>query len=368
MGNVEYVRDDADELKNRPFSMGDPEPPRPPLHLMSYRDMQKMPDPEPLISGVIYRRTAALLYGKSNSFKTFLSNDMGLSVATGTPWHGHDVVKGRVLFVATEGAIGVGKMRLPAWYDHHRIPERDRNNAFLYPKEINLDKPNNVTDVIAAMKAIGDFELVDLDIFGGTMAGSEIEDTTARAWVNGVQRIIRETSSAVLAIAHTGWKDETRARMHTHFWGSFDSRMRVEGDKDALTTTLTIERHKDADSSGSWGFNLVPSGRSLVPVLDDDIRPAKTAKKPKGSGTEQIAIDALMDALEAHGEIKTPPKHWPNSKVVKLDHWRAECVNHKLCSSSVKDSQDKAFNRALDKLQEGKKVRVYRDHAWLCFD
>ncbi len=59
------------------------------------------------------------------------------------------------------------------------------------------------------------------------MSGSEIEDKTARASVHGIQRIIRETGVSILTVAHTGWQDDTRARMHTHFWGSFDTRLKV---------------------------------------------------------------------------------------------------------------------------------------------
>jgi RecA-family ATPase len=193
------------------------------------------------------------MFGRSNSFKSFLAIDLGLSVASGQPWHGHAVVQGDVLFVATEGANGVGRRRIPAWFDQQKIPHVDRR-AFLFPKEVRLDVPDEVSALIGAMQAAGRFQMVILDIFGGTMAGSEIEDKTARAWVHGVQRIIRETGASIFTVAHTGWQDDTRARMHTHFWGSFDTRLKVEGNKDALTAMLTVDRHKDADSSGVLGL------------------------------------------------------------------------------------------------------------------
>lgn len=325
-----------------------------------------MPDPEWLIDGLIQRRTTAVLFGKSNAFKTFIGIDVGLSVATGRPWHGHKVIQGRVLFVATEGAIGVAKARIPAWYDYHNIGAGDRQNAFLHPKEIGLDRPDDVSDLITAMKKIGSFELVVFDIFGGTMAGSEVEDKTAKAWSNHQQKILGETGAALLTIAHTGWQDDTRARMHTHTWGSFDTRMRAEGDKDAMTTTLAINRHKDADSSGFWGFNLVQSGRSLVPVLNAEIKTPSRAKK--GSGKEQVAIDALIDALETHGEEKKAGANWPSCKVVKVEHWRHQCELHGLSQAPLPASRRKAFDRQCEALVDRKKVRVFRDYAWLCFD
>lgn len=269
--NVDY------EGREKHYPPGGSGPKTPKLHLLSYSEMANMPEPEWLIEGVVQKRSAALMFGKSNSFKSFLGVDLGLSVQTGRAWHGHGVSQGNVLFVATEGANGVGRLRIPAWYDHHAVPERERG-AWLYPKEIRLDVSDDVSALIEATKD-GNFSLIDLDIFGGTMAGSEIEDKTARAWVHGVQRIIRETGAAVLTVAHTGWQDDTRARMHTHFWGSFDTRLRVEGDKDAMTCTLSVERHKDADSAGQWGFRLVRAGDSLVPERDDAVKPS-TAFRP----------------------------------------------------------------------------------------
>jgi hypothetical protein len=71
--------------------------PAPPLRFLSYRDMLNLDDPEWLIEGVIQERTSALLFGKSNTFKSFLAIDMACSVATGHlhgSWHGQKIVDG----------------------------------------------------------------------------------------------------------------------------------------------------------------------------------------------------------------------------------------------------------------------------------
>lgn len=339
-----------------------PAPPRG-LHVLSYAEMEAMPEPEWLIEGVIQTRSAALMFGKSNSFKSFMAIDLGLSVDTGRDWHGNAVTAGGVLFVATEGANGVGRLRIPTWYQHHAIPEEDRG-AFLYPQEICLDTADDVTALIAAMNIRGNFALVVIDIFGGSMKGSEIEDKTARAWVHGIQRILRETGASVLVVAHTGWQDDTRARMHTHFWGSFDSRLRMEGDKESLTGTLTVERHKDADSTGSWGFRMTPTGESLVPTLDGDV---KTSKARYLTTRQRIAMQALDDALQTHGERKTGAD-WPPCNIVMIDHWRTACDLHGVSDSDKADSRLKAFNRSRDSLMDKGVIRIYGGYVWRCFD
>lgn len=335
-------------------------PPKSRLHLLSYAEMEAMPEPEWLVEGVIQKRSTALMFGKSNSFKSFLAIDIGLSVDAGRDWHGNAVNGGGVLFVATEGANGVGRLRIPAWYEHHAVSEEDRR-AFLYPQEICLDAADDVTALIAAMNIRGSFALVVLDIFGGSMKGSEIEDKTARAWVHGIQRILRETGASILTVAHTGWQDDTRARMHTHFWGSFDSRLRMEGDKDALTGTLTVERHKDADSTGSWGFRMAQAGNSLVPMLDAAV---KVEKSSSLSVKNRAALNALDDAIVEHGLHKVG-QDWPPCNVVLIERWREHFYRHS--ADDTAEAKRKAFQRARDALRERKLVQFYDDHVWRCF-
>ncbi len=337
-------------------------PPQPRLHFLSYTEMERLPEPEWLVEGVIQKRSAALMFGKSNSFKSFLAIDIGLSVEAGRSWHGNAVSPGGVLFVATEGANGVGRLRIPSWYERHGVA-RDRRSAFLYPKEIRLDVADDVSALIGAMKTSGPFSLMVLDIFGGSMAGSEIEDQTARRWVHGIQRILRETEAAILTVAHTGWQDDTRARMHTHFWGSFDTRMRVEGDKDAMTSTLTIERHKDADSAGQWGFRMAQAGDSLVPERDDAVKPSKARNL---TVKQRTALEALDDALQAHGTIRTG-SDWPPCKVVPVERWREAAYRHGITDSDKPDSRKKAFQLQRDALLDKGIIRIFDEHVWRCF-
>lgn len=326
--------------------------------LLNYAQMTAMPAPQWLIGDVLQRRTAGLLFGKSNVFKSFTAIDLGLAVATGRPWHGKRTEQGNVVFVATEGANGVGRLRVPGWFDHYRIPTPERC-AFLYPEEIALDRKESVDGFIRELNGAGTFSLIVLDIFAGTMLGSEIEDTTARAWVNSVQRLIRELGVTVLTVAHTGWHDETRARMHTHFWGSFDTRLKVEGDKDKRTACLTVNRHKDADSSGEWGFSLLASCGTLIPILDDSVTPEKQAKWRQGHKT---ALAALNSAISEHGETKIGPG-WPPDPVVTVDVWKDICPD--LSSTGTTDARRMAFARARDFLLEVGAIQMREDFVWV---
>ena len=358
---------------------------KPKLHFLNHDEMLALPDPEWMVEGLIMRRTSALAFGKSNSFKSFVAIDIGGSVATGQAWHGHAVAKaGHVLYIATEGALGIAKQRIPGWMEAHAVPAELRSNLKLYPREIALDDPNAIAEILQScavevahrglargervwtdQNPRGAFDLIVVDIFGASMNGSEITDETARAWVRNINEIMRQVGCAVLTVAHTGWADETRARMHTHFWGSYDTRLKLVGDKDNLTTVLTVDRHKDADSSGEWGFRLdvVPTptgGTTLVPRLCDDV---EKGQKRRVSGKPAVALQALSDALLHHGRTIAGP-NYPSCQVVAIDQWKAMCGSHGLTESDNPDALKKAFQRAKDALIEKGLVRQFDNQVW----
>lgn len=358
---------------------------KPPMGFLSYDDMLNMPEPEWLIDGVIQKQTSALIFGASNSFKSFLGIDMMMSVATGKDWQGCKTGEPLpCVYVATEGSNGVAGQRIPGWVQHYGMDTASRLNFFVCPDEIALDDEASVKaflDTCAYWKDVRTIKsgdrvfrkgeckdaaaLVVIDIFGASMLGSESSDETARAWVKAVNRIMREMNCAVLTIAHSGWMDATRARMHSHFWGSFDTRFKAEGDKDSLTSVLTLDRHKDADSSGEWGFRLekvdAPKGTTtLIPGLCDDVQ---KAQKRRISGKPAIALQALSEAVIEHGRTIAGP-NYPACPVVSLDQWKGMCGRHGLTDSENPEALKKALQRAKSALLDKGLIRQFDDHVW----
>ena len=73
-----------------------------------------------LIEGVIGRIAMAVLYGDSNSGKTFLAIDIGAAVSRLAKWMGRNTAGGLVLYLATEAAASV-RMRLRAYQRYHGV-------------------------------------------------------------------------------------------------------------------------------------------------------------------------------------------------------------------------------------------------------
>ena len=84
-----------------------------------------IPPPTPLVDGWLYADSIAWLGGKPGHGKTFVAVELACCVGTGTPWHGHDVTQGRVLYLIAEGASGLAQ-RVDAWALAQRRTGRQR--------------------------------------------------------------------------------------------------------------------------------------------------------------------------------------------------------------------------------------------------
>jgi hypothetical protein len=123
--------------------------------------------------------------------------------------------------------------------------------------ETILPNPVSLANLIAAIRTIvepgEDFFLI-IDVLRGTMSGSESDDEAAHAWTRAAEILIDE-GATILTVTHSPYSTDDRTRGSSHLWGSFDTRLQVEADKEKLTAILKVNRHKDHDSSGEWGFS-----------------------------------------------------------------------------------------------------------------
>jgi hypothetical protein len=287
-----------------------------PIKLLSYSEMVSLPPAEWLIDFVLPKRSKSVLFGLSDSFKSFLAIDMTCSVSTGRSWHGHRARKFKAIYIANEGAIGVGRKRIPAWMAYHEIPDEDRQNIFLVKVDTILPDERSRANLLAAIRTIvGPSEnfILTIDVLRGSMSGSESDDEAANAWTNAAEALIGEGAS-ILAVTHSPYGEDGRMRGHSHLWGSFDTRLQAEGNKEERTAVLKVNRHKDHDSGGQWGFHLDeqeipehPGEKSLVPRLDGEVKASSTVKRKGGKRDSMNDIikeqylktyDRLADGVE----------------------------------------------------------------------
>ena len=63
------------------------------------------------IDGVIPRDCITSIIAPAESFKTYIALDMGLHMATGKPWRGHQTTQSNVIYIAGEGGGGIMRRR-----------------------------------------------------------------------------------------------------------------------------------------------------------------------------------------------------------------------------------------------------------------
>ena len=82
-----------------------------------------------LIPGILPKDGIAMVYGVSGAYKSFLTMEWSLSIATGLPWIGREVMRGPVAYICAEGSYGIGKC-VKAWMTH--IPNGNDDNGWVY--------------------------------------------------------------------------------------------------------------------------------------------------------------------------------------------------------------------------------------------
>lgn len=207
--------------------------------LLSRAALADLPQPEPLIKDTIDRRTVALLEGRNSTGKSFLALDWACCVATGRPWQGREVQRGRVLYLAAEGAYGLHN-RVTAWeagWRHQVPPERFTVRA----SPVNLFTGRDCAELIEVVHADG-YDLVVVDTWARSTVGGHENDNSdsTQAFVHA--DAMRKVGATVLVVHHTD-KADSGGRGASALEDNADTIYRIKGDDGYLE--LTREKRKD---------------------------------------------------------------------------------------------------------------------------
>lgn len=114
-------REGLDVLELLLESASEPAPPPLPLSV-AFADelLDTFTPPDELVEGLLTADDGSVLYGDSNSGKTFLMIDIACAVARGVPWMGRRTEPGLVVYLAAESPASV-RGRLQAYQRHHGV-------------------------------------------------------------------------------------------------------------------------------------------------------------------------------------------------------------------------------------------------------
>lgn len=258
-------------------------------------EMSELTEPAWLVPGWIPHYEPSLIYGAPGSMKSFVSLDLGLSVAAGLETWGLRYAARRfpVIYIAGEGQIGVAKKRIPAWIKHRDIKTEI---PFHLIREAPLARNGNdeLAELFAAIekKCGSDLpRLVIFDTHARVMSGldeNSVQDTSKT--IEFYDAIRRRYSCAALIVHHSG-KDGAQERGSSALRGACETVLRMDKDG-AGSNVLRCEKMKDAEAPRPIAFGTIKVDQSIV------LAPRDIVAKEHAPSDLYIQV---IDILKEHG-------------------------------------------------------------------
>ncbi len=329
----------------------DPNADREPRFQWADEFCRNRPDTCWLIDDYMPASSIGVLFGDSESWKTFLAIDMAGCIATGRQWRGKDVRQGNVLFIAGEGGYGL-RARIQAWFDYHGEPMR---NFAVSTVPLELCDPKNADDLIADIRRFAgneQFVFIVLDTLS-THFGSGDENVSAdmNKFRRAVLKLSKATDAAVAIIHHPGHNNKDREKGAITLRQGIDWGYRVERVGDV--TTITPTKTKDAPKPPplSWTLQTVPlpwvdakqkpiNGAVLVPAT---LASTSASTNQMLTRQQRIALTALDTAIDRHGE----------DGAALVGDWKRVAIDAGITQSESRQGKYAAFQRAVDALVDG---------------
>ncbi len=177
--------------------------------LMKRSELHALPEPVPLIDGVLYRSSVVVLSGKFGTYKSFIAVSWAASIASGRPWFGHAVPERLpVIYAAAEGAYGIQR-RLDAWEKRHGLIIPD--DFYLLSVSARINRGGDMAELEELIRETG-AKVVIFDTMHASTPGVDENDSGEMGAALDVLRGFQERHGICSILPHhTGHAGE-RAR------------------------------------------------------------------------------------------------------------------------------------------------------------
>lgn len=223
-----------------PSAEADPTSPAAPrFRLYTVADLAQIPEPIPLVEGLLHRDTLAMIVAKYASYKSFVALDLGLHIALGLDWYGRKVTRGPVVYIYAEGKHGIGR-RVEAWRLMNGLPEV--GGIHFLPQSVLLNEPRDCRDLLATIGQLAAPPIaVIVDTLARTLKGNESAAEDMGAYIAACDQIKETTGATILLVHHTGWEN-TRSRGSSNLPGAIDTEITLTRDGDRVDIATTKQK------------------------------------------------------------------------------------------------------------------------------
>jgi hypothetical protein len=151
----------------------------------------------PLIADVLDEGALSVIYGESNSGKTFITLDMAMAVATGLPWNGKATKRGLIAYIAAEGGKRIQRRFAALQKRHHTEHGDDAPEPLLTLVRFPIDLRSNDANLKELVALIRSAEAET-----GEKCVWIIVDTLSRALAGGDENSPVDMGRIVVAAIH----------------------------------------------------------------------------------------------------------------------------------------------------------------------
>lgn len=259
---------------------------------------------------------------RSGAAKTFAVLDMVCHVVLGWDWNGYAVEQTSVLYVAGEGASGLGS-RVSSWCDFHRVEPGTLDELLIMPRPFDLSDNDLVARVereLSARESAPGLIVVDTLSSNAPPGFSENDTAHMKGYLDLARRLRDRWGCTVLIVHHTGHAGE-RARGASDFYAALDAEIFIDNREGIRTVKLTKSR--DFDPPPPLHFRVQPFESSAVVVYH------------AGGSEDAPLLPSARQALRVLAESDGP---------LKITEWQRRCEGR------VKSSQFYEIRRALHRM------------------
>lgn len=266
---------------------------------MSLGELMMMEPPAWILDGILIETGLATVFGAPANGKSFIVLDWTLCLAHGVPWLNRSVQQRGVVYIAGEGAGGLGK-RVQAWHQARGLSASGVPFHVL-PTAVNmLDGKADVPQLVQAIQALGSVGVVVIDTLARSFVGGDENDAKDMGmFIANCGRLREALGGLVIAVHHSGKDKEKGSRGSTTLPAAVDTEVVVEKTEGLPNLTMRIRKQKDGEDGLTIPLRLqrvevvhpVTGEVSTSCVIMPD---EPTVRRQKLGPTQQAILDTLQ--------------------------------------------------------------------------
>ena len=253
-----------------------------------------------IIKNYLPAESFGVLYGASESFKSFHTIAWAASIASGKPWNGVNVRKSPVLYVAAEGGLGAAR-RGRGWELQYNQGEQ-LENLYAVQQPVFMGSNEQVAALVNTVSMIerktGEkVSTIFLDTLARCFGGADENRTSdMNLFVAGCDKLKSLTGATIVVVHHTGKNKEKDARGSSALRAACDFEYCIDRPSKGMYYTLSCTKVKDSEPPKTQAFDM-----SIKHLFHDQDGDAVTTLVPTVDGREPPVEEHEVQSVRLTG-------------------------------------------------------------------